>query len=205
MIKYLLMLSCASLALAQDYKLEPIAGAAPDVPASYAAVLDSKGYRIVGPSGPWCEIWFRKSLTPGPKPSDAAITLPIPQGTLLGILRFPGKGADRRDQALKSGVYTMRYSDYPVDGAHQGVAPQRDFALLTPLANDPDPGGSPNFEKLVEQSKSSGTPHPAVLSLETPSGSTFPALTKEGEHDVVLNVKVGDLSLALIVAGKVEG
>ena len=205
MTKCLLLLSCVSVALAQDYKLEPISGAAPEVPAAYAAVLDAKGYRVIAPSGPWCEIWFRKSIPLGPKPADAAITLAIPQGTFLGVLRFPGKGADRRDQQLKPGLYTMRYSDYPVDGAHQGVAPQRDFALLTPIANDPDPGATPNFEKLVEQSKTSGTPHPAVLSLETPTGSTFPALTKEGDHDVVLNVKVGDLSLSLIVAGKVEG
>ena len=168
-------------------------------------MIDSKGYRIVGPSGPWCEIWFRKSIPTGAKPSDAAITLPITQGTLLGILRFPGKGADRRDQTIKSGVYTMRYSNYPVDGAHQGVAPQRDFALLTPIANDPDPNAAPGFDQLVEQSKTSGTAHPVVLSLEPPSGSTFPALTKEGEHDIVLNVKVGDLPLAVIVAGKAEG
>jgi hypothetical protein len=205
MIKSVLLFSCAFAALAQDYKLEPIAAAAPDLPAAYASVLDTKGYRIVGPSGPWCEIWFRKAIAKGAKPSDAAITLPIAQGTLLGILRFPGKGADRRDQTVKSGVYTMRYSDYPVDGAHQGVAPQRDFALLTPLANDPDPNAAPDFDKLVEQSKSSGTAHPVVLSLEPPSGATFPALSKEGEHDVVLNVKVGDLPLAVIVVGKAEG
>jgi hypothetical protein len=205
MIRYLILFSCALAASAQEYKLEAIATAAPDLPAAYASVIDSKGYRIVGPSGPWCEIWFRKTITAGPKPSDAAITLPIVQGTLLGILRFPGKGADRRDQAIKAGVYTMRYSDYPVDGAHQAVAPQRDFALLTPLANDTNPSATPDFEKLVEQSKSSGTSHPVVLSLEPPSGTTFPALSKEGEHDVVLNVKVGDLPLAVIVVGKAEG
>jgi hypothetical protein len=205
MIRCLLLFSCAVLASAQDYKLEPIATAAPGLPAAYASVIDSKGYRVVGPSGPWCEIWFRRSISTGAKPSDAAITLPIAQGTLLGILRFPGKGADRRDQTVKSGTYTMRYSNYPVDGAHQGVAPQRDFALLTPIANDPDANAMPQFEKLVEQSKTSGTPHPVVLSLEPPSGTTFPALTKEGEHDVVLNVKVGDLPVAVIVAGKAEG
>jgi hypothetical protein len=205
MIKHLVLFSCACAAFAQEYKLEAIAETAQGLPAAYASVIDSKGYRIVGPSGPWCEIWFRKSIALGAKPSDAAISLPIAQGTLMGILRFPGKGADRRDQTMKAGVYTMRYSDYPVDGAHQGVAPQRDFALLTPLANDPDPNAAPGFDKLVEQSKTSGTAHAAVLSLEPPSGTTFPALTKEGEHDVVLNVKVGDLLLAVIVAGKAEG
>jgi hypothetical protein len=52
--------------------------------------------------------------------------------------------------------------------------------------------------------KASGTPHPAVISIEPPSGSTFPAVTKEGDHDWVLNVKIGNLPVAIIVAGKVE-
>ena len=159
----------------------------------------------MGSSGPWCEVWFRKSIPTGAKPSDPSITLPIAQGTLLGVIRFPGAAEDRRGQTVKAGIYTMRYSDFPVDGAHQGVAPQRDFALLTPLANDADPAAMPAFDKLVTMSKTTGTAHPAVLSLETPAGTTFPEVTKEGDHDTVLNVKVGDLPIAIIVAGKYEG
>ncbi|HEY2015550.1 MAG TPA: hypothetical protein VGH38_18725 [Bryobacteraceae bacterium] len=211
MIKNLLLLCCSALvfashcALAQEYKLEPISTTAPGLPAAYASLIDSKGYRVVGPAGPWCEVWFRKSIPTGAKSADANIALPIAQGTLLGILRFPGKGADRRDQTLKAGTYTMRYSNFPVDGAHQGVAPQRDFALLTPVANDADPNATPDFDKLVEQSKTSGTAHPAVFALEPPNGTTFPALAKEGDHDWVLSVKVGDLPISIIVAGKYEG
>jgi hypothetical protein len=198
-------LLAASLVLAQDYKLEPIATAAPGLPAAYAAVIETGGYRITGPSGPWCEIWFRKSIPAGAKPADNAIAFPIAQGTLVGILRFPATGADRRGQTIQPGVYTLRYSNYPVDGAHVGVAPQRDFLLLTPIANDADPNATPAFDALVQMSaKASGTPHPAVLSIETPAGSTFPEVTKEGDHDWVLNVKIGDLPLAIIVAGKVE-
>jgi hypothetical protein len=33
----------------------------------------------------------------------------------------------------------------------------------------------------------------------------FPSVAKEGDHDWVLNVKVGDLQIAIIVAGKYEG
>jgi len=107
---------------------------------------------------------------------------------------------------IQPGVYTLRYSNYPVDGAHQGVAPQRDFALMTPLASDPDPNATPAFDALVQMStKASGTPHPAVLSLETPMDAKFPSVTKEGDHDWVLNVKIGDLQIAIIVAGKYEG
>jgi hypothetical protein len=197
----LVFFSVAAAAFAQDYKLEKITAAPVGLPAAYTAEVSAEGYRVVGPSGPWCEVWFRKNIPTGAKPSDPAITLPIAQGTFLGILRFPSTGADRRGQAVKPGIYTMRYSNFPVDGAHQGVAPQRDFALLTPIANDPDPKAMPDFEKLVAQSKTSGTSHACVFSLEPPSGD---GLTKEGDHDVVLNVKVGSLPLAIILVGKAE-
>jgi hypothetical protein len=205
MIKHLLLFGCAALAFAQDYKLETISSAPAGVPAAYASLVETKGYRVNGAAGPWCEVWFRKSIPTAAKSGDQAIAFPIAQGTFIGILRFPGKASDRRDQSLKAGLYTMRYSNYPVDGAHQGVAPQRDFALLTPLANDPDPNATPEFDKLVEQSKTSGTAHPAVFSLQPPPGSTFPSLTKAGESDWVLGVKVGDLPIGIIVAGKYEG
>jgi len=205
MIKHLLLFAWASLAAAQQYKVEPVSSAALNLPAAFASVIDTNGYRVSGPSGAWCEIWFRKSIPTGAKPSDPNIALPIAQGTLLGVLRFPSAGSDRRGQAVKAGVYTLRYSDFPVDGAHQGVAPQRDFALLTPIGNDADPSATPDFDKLVAQSKTTGTAHAAVFSLETPSGSTFPAVTKEGESDWSLSVKVGDLPIAIIVVGKVEG
>jgi hypothetical protein len=211
MKRLILFLSAAllatSFALAQDYKMEPVATAAPGLPAAYASLIQTQGYRVAGPSGPWCEIWFQKQMPTGPKPSDDSVTLAIPQGALIGIIRFPGQGADRRGQVIKPGVYTLRYSDYPVDGAHQGVAPQRDFALLTPIANDADPAAAPDFDALVKMSvKASGTPHPAVLSLESPSGSTttFPAFAKEGDSDWVLSVKIGDLPLSIILVGKTQ-
>src|ERR1051325_2947926 len=197
MIKHLSLLFCAaSFAFAQDYKLEPITTPPPGLPAAYASEIGG-GYRVTGPSGPWCEVWFRKAIPTGAKPTDQTIAFPIAQGTLIGILRFPKEGADRRGQMIKPGVYTLRYSNFPPDGAHQGVAPQRDFALATPIANDADPKATPDFDKLVTQSKTTGTAHAAVFSLEPPSGTNFPALTKEGEHDTVLNVKVGDLPLAV--------
>ena len=206
MIKHLILLTFTALsAFAQDYKLEPIATAAPNLPPAYSSVIQSDGYRVVGPKGPWCEVWLRKSIPTGAKPSDNNILLPIAQGTLIAVLRFPAAGADRRGQTVKPGVYTVRYSNYPVDGAHQGVAPQRDFALLTPIASDPDPAAMPAFEKLVEMSKATGNAHATVLSLEAPQGSKFPAVGKEGEGDIVLSVKSGDLGIAIIVVGKYEG
>jgi hypothetical protein len=152
------------------------------------------------------EVWPVKTLTAA-KSSDATISFGLAQGTLLGVLRFPAKGADRRGQVIPAGLYTMRYSLFPVDGAHSGVAPQRDFVLLTPIAADTNPAAKPSFEELVQWSvKASGTPHPAVLSIETPpSGASAPGVVKEGEHDWVLTVKAGDVILSVIVVGKAEG
>jgi len=201
-LPFLLLLALS--AFAQDYKLESISSS-PAVPSPYSSLLDAQGYRVVGPKGPWCEVWFLKSIPTGPKSTDEAIVLPIAQGTLMGILRFPAAGADRRGQVIKPGLYTLRYSNFPVDGAHQGVAPQRDFALITPIASDPDPAATPDFGALVEMSRKSGTAHPAVLSLELPGGTTFPAVAKEGDSDWALSVKVGNLALAIILVGQAGG
>ena len=194
---------------AQDYKLaaSPMSGPPAGLPAAYTAVL-GPGMRIDGPDGAdKVEIWFCKTITAGPAPSDPAIVFGIAQGTLLGVIRWPGKGEDRRGQTISPGLYTLRYSDFPVDGAHQGVAPQRDFALMTPIAADGDPNATPAFDALVQMStKASVSPHPAVLSIESPTGTSFPALTKEGDSpDWVLSVQIGDLKIAIILVGKVQG
>ena len=76
---------------------------------------------------------------------------------------------------------------------------------MTPITADTDPNAKPAFDALVQMSnKASGTPHPAVLSLESPSGTTFPAVTLEGDSDQVLSVKVGDLPISIIVVGKAQ-
>ncbi len=200
-----LALLAAARLFAGSYKVETIDSPPPGVPAAYAGVLGPKGYRVAGPEGAWVEIWFRASIPKSARPDDA-IVFPIAQGTLLGVLRFPGRGYDRRGQTIQAGLYTLRYSDYPVDGSHQGVAPQRDFALLTPIAADPDPAALPDYQALVTMStKASGTSHPAVYSLEQPAaGAAFPSVTAEGDSDQVLYVKIGDLSLGMIVIGKVQ-
>jgi len=180
-----------------------------DVPAPFASLMAKQGYKVQGPGGStFCEVWFRSSLPWGPKSSEQSVAFPtLPHGTLVGILRFPGQGADRRGQQIKAGTYTLRYSIYPVNGDHQGVAPQRDFLVLAPVAEDKDPNATPGFDDLMAMSKkASGTPHPAVLSLEPPAGgAAFPSLNKEGDHDWSLAVKIGDTPIGLIVVGKTEG
>ncbi len=195
-----------SLAFAQ-YKMEP-AGAPPsDLAPAFVSTLQPQGVKILGPSGSvYCELWLRAQAPGGTKPSDDAVTLPFPQGALLGVIRFAAPAQDRRGQALKAGTYTLRYSQYPVNGDHQGVAPQRDFALLVRASDDTDANATPGFDALVGLSaKASGTPHPAVLSIWNSTSDKFPNLSKQNDHDWVLDTKVGDVAISIIVAGKVEG
>ena len=78
-----LPLLLAFSALAQDYKLEPVATAAPGLPAAYAAAIQTQGYRVTGTAGPWCEVWLAKQIPAGAKPSDSAISFGIAQGLTM--------------------------------------------------------------------------------------------------------------------------
>jgi hypothetical protein len=187
-----------------QYKVQS-AGAPPsDVPAALAGKLEKDGAKIVDGSGKTvAEIWLVTDLKKGPKSAEESVTLPeIPQGTFLGVLRAAGPYTDRRGQQIKPGVYTLRYSDMPINGDHQGAAPQRDFAVLSRIADDTDPNSTPAFDALMAQSrKASGTPHPLVLSMWK-ADAPNPALTNEGESDWVLTRKAGDTMVSIIVIGK---
>jgi hypothetical protein len=204
------ILVCFALAAGMcfaQYKTEP-AGSAPDgLAPALASMLQQPGAKVVNGSGAtWCEVWFQKQIPSGPKSDEQAVAFPaIPQGAFLGVIRFPAKGADRRGQTIKPGVYTMRYGLYPDNGDHQGVAPQRDFLVLVPAALDTDPNALPKYDALVDLSrKASGTPHPAVFEIGPPAGdAALPSLTKSSDHDDwFYNVKIGDLPMAVILVGK---
>ena len=191
-----------SLAAFGQYKAES-AGAPPaEVAPAIAAVLQKDGAKVTNNGKAYCEIWFRTNKPPAAKSSEDGVSLPaMPMGALLGVIRFDGKGADRRGQTIKAGVYTLRYGIMPINGDHQGAAPQRDFLLMTPAAEDQDLNSTPNFDALVAMSrKASGTPHPAVLSLWKADSDT-PGLSKQGENDWVLQTKIGDVPIAVILIG----
>ena len=129
----------------------------------------------------------------------------IPSGALLGVLRFPAKAGDRRGQTIAAGVYTLRYGNYPVNGNHQGVAPQRDFLLLVPAALDKTTDAVADFDALLNLSrKASGTPHPAVLSFWKADADDKPGFEKQGEKDWVLTANLGNTKVSILLIGKVE-
>jgi hypothetical protein len=191
--------------LAQQYKSEPAGSPPSDLAPAVASALDSNGTKISKADGSAVmEIWFRKTAPSGPKSSGDSIALPsISVGTFLGVVKLETKGEDRRGQSLQPGVYTLRYVLMPSNGDHLGAAPQRDFGALVPAADDKDPNSTPDLEATVKMStKASGTAHPAVLSLNSGSGTT--GFTKEADHDWTLNTKIGDLPVAIILLGRVE-
>lgn len=191
----------AVAALGSQWKAES-AGAPPsDVPAAMAAVLQTEGTKIVGPDGAFAEIWLVNTAPKGAPSGEQNVTLPeVPHGAFFGVIRFPAQGKDRRGQMIKSGLYTLRYSMFPIDGAHQGVAPQRDFLVMSSLADDQDPKALPSYADLMKWSqKATGTPHPGVLSIWK-ADDDHQNFEELGE-DWVLQRKVGTLNLAIVMVG----
>jgi hypothetical protein len=201
-ISFLSLLVFCSLAADGPYKSEPAGGPPSEVAPAIGQALQKDGTKISNNGAAYCEIWFRTQKPNGPKSTEESVTLPlIPPGALLGVIRFDGQGADRRGQSIKAGVYTLRYGIMPVNGDHQGAAPQRDFLLLSPAAEDRDLNSTPAFEALVAMSrKASGTPHPAVLSFWKADSDT-PGFNKQGDADWVLQTKIGDTPISVILVG----
>ena len=193
-----LLLSTA--AFAQQYKAEAAGPPPAEVAPAMAALLQKDGVKITNKGNAYCELWFRTAKPSGGATEEGASVPGIPMGAFVGAIRFDGRGADRRGQSIKAGVYILRYGLIPINGDHQGAAPQRDFMVMSLAAEDKDPSATPKFEALTTESKKvSGTPHPAVLSFWKADNDT-PGLTQQGD-DWVLQVKLGDTTIALIVVG----
>lgn len=183
------------------------AGAPPSEASALASALAREGVKVLKEDGSvLCEMWFVSALPSGAAAEESASFAGTPHGALLGVARFPSRHSDRRGQTIKPGVYTMRYSLFPLNGDHQGVAPQRDFILLSPAAADTDPAARPNFETLMDMSrKASGTPHPLVLSFWKDESGAAPGVEAAGDSDRVLHTRIGAVPAAIIIIGRHEG
>ena len=197
----------SAAALSAQYKYEA-AGAPPaEVAPSIAATLQQKGHRVLSVDGKvWCELWFVKAAPKGPVTSEADVTWKtMTPFSVIGAIRWPAQGTDRRGQQIKPGVYTLRYGNYPINGDHLGVAPQRDFLVMSPAALDQTGAALAKFDDLMAFSrKVSGAAHPAVLSMWLVESNFEPGLSQAGEHDWALQAAVGDARISVILVGKAE-
>jgi hypothetical protein len=154
----------STLAFGQ-YKAEPAGPPPSEVASSIGAALQKDGIKITNGGKPYLEIWLLAGKPVAGK-ADEGQTLSVAQGALIGVLRFDTKGQDRRGQGIQPGVYTLRYSLIPVNGDHQGAAPQRDFVLMVPAANDKDLSAAPAFRR-VGRHEQKGVRHAASGSAES--------------------------------------
>ena len=197
----------AATAVFGQFKVQPAGDPPTEAAAPVLAAMNKAGSKIVANSGSTIvEVWLRSTMPSGPNTGESSVSLPtIPPGAMLGIVRFPAKGSDRRGQTIAPGVYTVRYGNYPVNGNHQGVAPQRDFLLLVPAALDKSVDPISDFDALLDLSrKASGTAHPGVLSFWKADADQKPGFEKQGEKDWVLSTKLGDTLVSIILIGKAE-
>jgi len=204
----------AGIAFGQTYKAEG-AGAPPaaQLPKPLQDAVESQGTKVSNDQGSTLlEVWMAKTAAakPSASPSSDFLFPALTEGEFVGVLHFPGPGADFRGQAIKPGFYTLRYGLIPQDGNHMGVNPTRDAFVLCPAATDTDIGTPLKFDDLVKLSRqAAGTPHPAFLVGAPVDGNTFPSVSKDDQDHWNLQVKLhgssGDVPIAIAVVGKWQG
>lgn len=175
-IHALLFVSLFAISLcAADHKVEKVDEPAPKegISAEIAALLSPTGFKVIrGESRVICEVWPCKEWPIKEVKASNDVLYPFQPGQVMGVARFPRKGSDFREQDVPAGLYTLRYGQQPVDGAHVGTSPTRDFLLLTPADKDKSPDIIADFKALSKASaQTTGASHPAILSLQRQSDS----------------------------------
>jgi hypothetical protein len=204
----LIVLPLVSLpAPAADFSVEA-AGPAPTegVPAAVAGLLQADGVRVKGPDGTVAaELWGRKAAFEGKPAAGFGIRFDnIPEGALIGLIRFPENRSDYREQNIPAGVYTLRYGLHPEDGDHMGVAPSRDFVLLTPAAADTEATKNYGFDDMVDLSYKVGNSHPTVMRAALPDGDGGLNIWQDDHEQWVVDLKVASDAVGIIIYGHAE-
>jgi len=160
-------LSCISMAAQQ--KVERIAAApAAGLSDALRQAVEDKGYRVTLDDGWTAEFWLARKIDVQDTAVPGALYPKLAASAFVGIVRLPQGMSDYRGQRIPAGTYTLRYEPLPQDGNHMGVAPNPDFLLASPVADDARPEQLYVSRKVVALSaKTTGTGHPAVLALET--------------------------------------
>lgn len=180
-------LAFVSPVIAADYRVEALDEAAPadEISEAIAATLAPTGIRVIrGTKTAYCDIWLCKEWKVQPDfKATAEVLYPFTPGQLIGVARFSRKGADFRDQDVSKGVYTLRYSQQPVDGAHVGTSLIRDFLVV--ISAEADKKASVlKYEDLVEQSsEAAGSSHPALFSMQRAADAKRPSMRHDEERD----------------------
>jgi hypothetical protein len=203
---------------ADDKTLTKIAKGPAGVSAPIAAAVDPHGYGVQAGQKTVCEVWLLRDLARKPKfKPTLQVKYPFQSGELIGVLRVdaPADFTDFRGQAVKPGVYTLRYGQQPQDGNHIGTSETADFLVAIPAATDTELKSVVSVEHLHQASaKTVGGNHPAIFPLlPAESSITEASLSKDDNNRWVLGVpaqgtqagKRISLPFRMVVVGKVEG
>jgi len=220
-VLFLTFASCALLLMGAGpaHQLEEVTELPEGVPPEIAAQLDTDGYRITGPKGILCDLWFLKQVEIAadfePKLN---IKYPFASGQLVGLIRVEKKSryTDFRGQRIRSGLHTLRYGQQPEDGNHIGTSVIADYLLAVPAKNDTSTETISGAKKLTDQSAKAvrGT-HPAIFSLmEVKTAAKQPTLEHDEEHEFWIlnfaakgsqNGKSVDVPIRMVTVGQAEG
>jgi hypothetical protein len=210
-----LMSLSALAASAQEYRVERLESPPPEgVAPAIAEHLAPAGYKVITGKRTICELWPSSEwpVAADFKSSNSEI-YPFEMGQLIGVVRYPRKGGDFRGREIPKGIYTLRFGLQPQDGNHVGTSDTRDFLLLLSAADDTDPQPLDKPQLFKLSAKTSGTTHPAMLSLlaaPTEPGK-LPALIHNESRELwslrfdnpsKAGDKKADLVVEMVVVGK---
>ena len=185
---WLLCLTFASPLLAASYRVEALNEPPPsdELSPSIAATLSATGLRVIrGTKTTFCDIWLCKEwAAKSDFKATNEILYPFTPGQLMGVARFSRKAADFRDQDVDKGIYTLRYAQQPVDGAHVGTSLTRDFLLLVNAEKDRS-ADILEYKKLVaESAEAAQSSHHALFSMQRVADKVKrPSMRHNEDHD----------------------
>jgi hypothetical protein len=198
------------LAFAQEYKVEKLDGGPPadKLSPEIAKLIGDSGCKVLrGEARTLCEIWTVKEIDVSKGKTNDMVLYPLEPGQLIGVIRLPRKTTDFRNQEVASGVYNLRYGQQPVDGAHVGTFPTRDFVLLLPAEEDKSAATIADYKMLTKASAASaGTSHPAIYPLLKPSEGESSSIRHDEEKDwwIVRFPGAGKQAFEMVIVGHAE-
>lgn len=198
------LLLVATPAFAQLTAAPSVSPPPESIAAPLRALLAPTGHKVtVGTAS--VELWWVTALAAGSNGWSE-----VREGTLVGAMRVAGSFREIRGKTVNPGDYTLRFALQPQNGDHLGASPFREYLLISPAAADTDPKPL-GFDGVVAIAKqTTGTSHPAALSLDPPVAPGAPLSTYANELDlkgVVFELKTaagGTLKFGLILQGIIE-
>lgn len=194
MSRMLTLVLVTAAALAQPYRAASTGAPPGQLAPGIREALESAGVKVVDSNGfVYCEVWLRSApLNDSTSLEDAVRDGAIPQGALVGVIRFASPGADRQGQGFGPGLYTLRS--------------WQDSSVLMVRAADDQELSPPDLDQLAALSrKVSKTGTPAALRLSKGTAGRLPRfeMTRGGEW--IVHTRVGETPVALLVVGVGKG